>query len=797
MRRWVEQLLRQYLSPLPPAGPDGQGWPLGRAVRRAELEAVSVQVAGVEYVEDELLLAVPDGSGGWTPRPLVRLEPWEVPRVVQLAVVSGPAPASWHRVRRPTAARGPPARAAASGRVLMNGDRELRILAHPAQWARCSHRGTSLLPDGGVELTWVDTAQPEPLPGCEPSVPAGLAFDRWCQAHATGPLTGAAVDDGQRLYVADTCEPQHPRRRPLGRPPAAADRRRPAGTALSSTARRGGGREARGRPRRRAARPAAPRRPPAPATVGRSSRSPVALRSSGRKGWPSGATWCSCCGRTPTARTPSSAAPTVPRSSGCRGRPTSPWRPTGPWWWPGPPDQSFRRWESRGGTWIELTPLRAEGYDGGAVTVAPDGRVAFTTRAGWSTTNGSAATYAAAGEVRSYRLDSGAYRTRWGRVFVEGCIPPGTSVTLRFVTTDEDVVLDPLRRERPDRGAAPVPDVDAPPLPSQALLDALSEPGRLVERSEPRWPGDPAGAVFETPVHAPAGRYLWVVADLVGTTHASPRVTALAVEAPGHRLDRALPRTWTSGERDAAYLQRFLAPAEGLLHDLDSRAALRAVLLDPTASPTEALAWLGSFLGLVLDERWPEDARRELVESAFDLFRIRGTQSCLERLLRLYLRVPVAVVENWRLRGLGGGVLSAPTTGPRPPAVGSGTPLAGQLGRFAVGGLLPDEDGYTATAHRFTVLVGADLDPARLEVVQHIVETHKPAHTLAEICQFGSGMRLGASTRVGLSAFVGPGTGWGPAVVGRVNVGGDGIVGVPTTGSRVAETSYVGEVRIG
>jgi predicted phage baseplate assembly protein len=90
VRRWVEQLLRQYLSPLPPGGPEGQGWPLGRAVRRAELEAVSVQVAGVEYVEDELLLAVPDGGGGWTPSSLVRLEPWQVPRIAQLAVVSGP-----------------------------------------------------------------------------------------------------------------------------------------------------------------------------------------------------------------------------------------------------------------------------------------------------------------------------------------------------------------------------------------------------------------------------------------------------------------------------------------------------------------------------------------------------------------------------------------------------------------------------------------------------------------------------------------------------------------------------------
>ncbi len=51
VRRWVELILRQYLAPLPPFGPDGGGWPLGRAVRRAELEAVAVQVDGVEYLE--------------------------------------------------------------------------------------------------------------------------------------------------------------------------------------------------------------------------------------------------------------------------------------------------------------------------------------------------------------------------------------------------------------------------------------------------------------------------------------------------------------------------------------------------------------------------------------------------------------------------------------------------------------------------------------------------------------------------------------------------------------------------
>lgn len=91
VRRWVELILRQYLAPLPPYGPDGAGWPLGRAVRRAELEAVAVQVDGVEYLEDELKLAVrPDPTADWTSNPLVLLQPWEVPRLTAITVVTGP-----------------------------------------------------------------------------------------------------------------------------------------------------------------------------------------------------------------------------------------------------------------------------------------------------------------------------------------------------------------------------------------------------------------------------------------------------------------------------------------------------------------------------------------------------------------------------------------------------------------------------------------------------------------------------------------------------------------------------------
>jgi predicted phage baseplate assembly protein len=89
VRRWVELVLRQYLSPLPPFGPEGRGWPLGRRVHGPELEAAVLQVEGVEFIE-ELLVA--DLAGG-TPVPgTVLLAGWEVPELRQATVVVGTPP---------------------------------------------------------------------------------------------------------------------------------------------------------------------------------------------------------------------------------------------------------------------------------------------------------------------------------------------------------------------------------------------------------------------------------------------------------------------------------------------------------------------------------------------------------------------------------------------------------------------------------------------------------------------------------------------------------------------------------
>lgn len=86
VRDWTELLLRQYLAPLPPYGPDGRGWPLGRRVFDRELEGAAMQVEGVEYVS-ELRLAAQDAKGAWQAMSSVELQSWEVPELAAVSIV--------------------------------------------------------------------------------------------------------------------------------------------------------------------------------------------------------------------------------------------------------------------------------------------------------------------------------------------------------------------------------------------------------------------------------------------------------------------------------------------------------------------------------------------------------------------------------------------------------------------------------------------------------------------------------------------------------------------------------------
>ena len=87
VRNWVELALRQYLAPLPPYGPTGEGWPLGRRVHGPELEAAALQVEGVEFLTG--LTLAHQQNGAWNTVPTVPLAKYEVPELAAISVLPG------------------------------------------------------------------------------------------------------------------------------------------------------------------------------------------------------------------------------------------------------------------------------------------------------------------------------------------------------------------------------------------------------------------------------------------------------------------------------------------------------------------------------------------------------------------------------------------------------------------------------------------------------------------------------------------------------------------------------------
>jgi hypothetical protein len=88
VRHWVELVLRQYLAPLPPYGPEGNGWPLGRKVHGPELEAAALQVEGVRFL-NELKVGWQEQNGNWKAESVV-LEKYEVVELTEITVIEGP-----------------------------------------------------------------------------------------------------------------------------------------------------------------------------------------------------------------------------------------------------------------------------------------------------------------------------------------------------------------------------------------------------------------------------------------------------------------------------------------------------------------------------------------------------------------------------------------------------------------------------------------------------------------------------------------------------------------------------------
>lgn len=447
------------------------------------------------------------------------------------------------------------------------------------------------------------------------------------------------------------------------------------------------------------------------------------------------------------------------------------------------PGEDFLCQRLLGRQWAPLPGLYGPQYDGRGIAFAPDGRVAYWTPRGLRHAAPARTQYQQSGYLFGFALDSDLDQNRWGAITVEACIPDGTTLRVHAFTRDDLDYGDALPRTAPSGEALAAIDLEeSTPLPSTLAWGFRPEGAQILYRDESLRPLAPAPAEgfahYEAPVIAPPGRFLWLVFEFGGTRSKSPRLRSARVAYPGHNLLQQLPKTLWRDQRAQDFLERYLMPSAAMLSEWGEVSEQRQRLLNPCVTPSESLDWLASFLGLAMDPCWSERARRAMIAEIAHLFRGRGTLWSLQRMLEILTGAQVVILERFRLRG--GGVIGNAAATSSGAVLGMGFRVGGAIGEVTeIGREVPADAQFDDFAHRFTVTVVAQLSDEQLRCAQRLVEVHKPAHTLFDLCTAGAGTRVGMGLHVGIAAVVGDSSGFEQTVVGDSLLGRGYLLGRP------------------
>lgn len=104
-------------------------------------------------------------------------------------------------------------------------------------------------------------------------------------------------------------------------------------------------------------------------------------------------------------------------------------------------------------------------------------------------------------------------------------------------------------------------------------------------------------------------------------------MTPPAVAAMRRLLRDRLPGIY---HQDGDFGLRFVGSLESVLDPVLALLDSLPAHVDPDLAPQDLLELLAGWLGVEMDESWPDDRRRELIRRAGELSRLRGTRAGLE-----------------------------------------------------------------------------------------------------------------------------------------------------------------------
>ncbi|HVI03056.1 MAG TPA: phage tail protein [Enhygromyxa sp.] len=424
-------------------------------------------------------------------------------------------------------------------------------------------------------------------------------------------------------------------------------------------------------------------------------------------------------------------------------------------------------------------------------------------------------------------LDSGQIGFVWHRAYLEADLPAACGVRLLVGASDDfgeppqeffEHVFGDVQGELAAKQPRAVWSTQASELPFHpGLLHCPIVPHRsglfsvLLQRSTRR-------------VSAVSGRYLWVRLLLEGNGQRTPEIAALRVYGSRFSyVQRYLPRVFheqlvapeadmllSEGPRsEADFLERFLCNFEGVLTPLEDRIANAHMLTDPSTVPTDALDWLGSWIGFVFDPAYPSEHRREALRNAMTLHQWRGSHRGLQMAIDILTggRIvdgqmvggavtngQVVLLEGWRLRRTFATLLGVDLADENDPLLvgvtrsgnsrvgdslilaqehraeflallrrtmpGDGPPAGAGIDEWITWYIEELVDQFAVRpffdelAYRLVVLVHEDLDGELVALIERVAELEAPVHLVTEVAKATYPFMVGLASLVGVDTYL-------------------------------------------
>jgi phage tail-like protein len=432
------------------------------------------------------------------------------------------------------------------------------------------------------------------------------------------------------------------------------------------------------------------------------------------------------------------------------------------------------------------------------------------------------------------RLDSGAGRTAWHRLYLEASLPERCGVIVHLAAADDPAALDdPATPWFPHVfGDAEIPS-DFPDAPKGLWLRQPSEvpfhPGLM---GQP--PLEDRSGLFMALVQRAGlavrtlrGRYLGVKIELNGDGRSTPEIAAVRVYGPRFSyIEHYLPEIYRedafSPEADLKgactrpdFLERFVDIVEAPLTQMEDRVASSYLLTHPVSTPDDSIDWLGSWIGVDPDPE-PPGRRRDRVRLTPKLYRERGTVAGVRRALDIATgglceRGAIILLEDYRLRHTFATVLGANLS----PQDDQLLPGHWESSNSFVGDtlFLGDEhkkeflslfanaietakeqaqvDAYFANlANRLTVFIHDRVETVDQQVVRRVVEREKPAHVAASYLRASQPFLIGLASLLGVNTYLTPTPPRELAHVDQSSIGGHAFIGhLPSLDPRLEDVA--------